>query len=39
MKDMKALVDTNIIMDALTEREPFAENSKKVIRIFGENGY
>ena len=33
---MKVLIDTNIIMDALTEREPFAEKSKQVIKICSE---
>ena len=33
---MKALVDTNIIMDALTEREPFADNAKRVMEIFSD---
>lgn len=34
---MKVLVDTNVMMDALTEREPFAEKSKEVIRIISEH--
>ena len=34
---MKVLVDTNVLMDALTEREPFAEKSKEVIRIISDH--
>ena len=34
---MRVLVDTNVMMDALTEREPFAEKSKEVIRIISEH--
>ena len=34
---MKVLVDTNVMMDALTEREPFAEKSKEVIRLISEH--
>ena len=34
---MKVLVDTNVVMDALTEREPFAEKSKEVIRIISDH--
>ena len=34
---MKVLVDTNVVMDALTEREPFAEKSKEVIKIISDH--
>ena len=36
-RNMKVLVDTNILMDALTEREPFAEKSKEVLHIVSEH--
>ncbi|MCL2259792.1 MAG: PIN domain-containing protein [Fibromonadales bacterium] len=29
---MNAIIDTNIIIDAITAREPFKENAQKVIR-------
>ena len=32
MKNMKVLVDTNIIIDFLTKREPYYENSRKVLQ-------
>jgi predicted nucleic acid-binding protein len=34
---MKALIDTNIIIDWLAEREPFAKTSTEIVRL-AENG-
>ena len=33
---MKVLVDTNVVIDALTGREPFFEVSDKVLKICGD---
>ena len=30
---MKILVDTNVILDVLTERKPFAENAAKIFKL------
>lgn len=32
MKDMKILIDTNIVMDWLLKREPFHQNAKDIIK-------
>ena len=35
MKNMKVLIDTNVLMDALSRREPFYTNGKRVIKLCG----
>lgn len=34
---MRALIDTNVIMDALADREPYNENGKRVIKLCGQD--
>ena len=33
MKNMKILIDTNVIMDSLIGREPFFEDSDKILKL------
>ena len=34
---MKVMIDTNIILDVLLDREPFAENSSKILTLCEKN--
>jgi predicted nucleic acid-binding protein len=34
---MKVLVDTNVVLDAIANREPFSNNAKKIINLILEN--
>jgi predicted nucleic acid-binding protein len=36
---MNAIIDTNIIIDAITAREPFREKSQKIIRSVSKNEF
>ena len=33
MKDMQVLIDTNIIVDTIQERQPFSSDSKKILAL------
>ena len=37
MKSMKILIDTNVIMDSLVGREPFFDDSDKILKLCSEH--